>query len=152
LFEVDPPEKRYDHGKDVQLHRRLEQDFAALPGVEGATPINNPYISDGLSSSDFIPEGAADDGHHSGAEDFNITGNTFFQTFGIPIIAGRGFGAQDTASSQKVAVINQALAKKRFPNGMKLWASAAIRITPSCAKRRPRNSLCRTCSRRAWAA
>jgi len=116
LFEVDPPEKRYDHGKDVQLHRRLEQDFAALPGVEGATPINNPYISDGLSNSDFIPEGAADDGHHSGAEDFNITGNTFFQTFGIPIIAGRGFGAQDTASSQKVAVINQALAKKRFPN------------------------------------
>jgi predicted permease len=32
------------------------------------------------------------------------------------MIAGRSFGSQDTASSQKVAVINQALAKKRFPN------------------------------------
>ncbi len=116
LFEVDPPEKRYSDGKDVQLHQRLEQEFAALPGVEGVTLIANPYISDGLSNSDFIPEGATDDGHHSGAEDFNIAGNTFFETLGVPIIAGRGFSSQDTANSKKVAVINEALAKKRFPN------------------------------------
>jgi predicted permease len=35
---------------------------------------------------------------------------------GIPILAGRGFGLQDTATSLKVAVINQELARKRFPN------------------------------------
>ena len=35
---------------------------------------------------------------------------------GIPIVGGRGFGPQDTASSQKVAIVNQELAKKRFPN------------------------------------
>lgn len=32
------------------------------------------------------------------------------------MVAGRGFGPQDTASSQKVAVINQTLARKRFGN------------------------------------
>jgi predicted permease len=35
---------------------------------------------------------------------------------GIPIVAGRGFSPQDTATSLKVAVINEALARKRFPN------------------------------------
>jgi predicted permease len=35
---------------------------------------------------------------------------------GIPIVAGRGFGPQDTATSPKVAIINQSLARKRFPH------------------------------------
>ena len=32
------------------------------------------------------------------------------------MVSGRSFGAQDTASSQMVAIINQALARRRFPN------------------------------------
>jgi predicted permease len=116
LFEVDPPGKQYEKGKDVQLHHRLEQAFAALPGVEGISPAQTAYMGDNFSNSDFIPEGASDRGDHSGSVDFNVVGNTFFETLGIPMIAGRNFGSQDTASSQKVAVINQALAKKRFPN------------------------------------
>jgi predicted permease len=115
LFEVPPPVHRYGPGKDVVLHQRLEQGFAALPGVEGVAPGWTAYIADNLSNSDFEPEGEKQIGDHREAEDENVVGNTFFQTIGIPIIAGRGFGAQDTVTSQKVAVINQALAKKRFP-------------------------------------
>jgi predicted permease len=47
---------------------------------------------------------------------FNVVGNSFFSTMGIPMIAGRGFSAEDTATSAKVAVINQSLARKRFKN------------------------------------
>jgi len=115
LFEVAPPAKRYGPGKDVQLHRRLEQGFAALPGVESVAPSSTAYIADNMNNDDFVPEGEKDTSHQ-GAEDVNFVGNSFFSTMGIPIVAGRGFGAQDTASSQKVAVINQSLAKKRFPN------------------------------------
>jgi hypothetical protein len=43
-------------------------------------------------------------------------GNRFFTTMGIPIVAGRAFDPLDTATSAKVAVINQSLARKRFPN------------------------------------
>jgi predicted permease len=39
----------------------------------------------------------------------------FFETVGQPVIRGRGFTDQDTATTQKVAVINQAFAKKFFP-------------------------------------
>jgi predicted permease len=36
---------------------------------------------------------------------------------GIPLVQGRGFGPQDTAGSQKVAVISEAMAQRFFPNG-----------------------------------
>jgi predicted permease len=111
LFEVAPPAQRYGPGKDVQLHQRLEQRFAALPGVQGVAPGSTAYIAGSMSNDDFAPEGQTDV-----PEDVNFVGNAFFQTMGIPIIAGRSFGPQDTASSQKVAIINQSLAKKRFPN------------------------------------
>ena len=48
LFEVSPPAKRYGPGKDVQLHLRLEQGFAALPGVEGVTASWSAYIADNM--------------------------------------------------------------------------------------------------------
>jgi predicted permease len=115
LFEVSPPAKRYGLGKDVQLHQRLEEGFKALPGVESVAPSSTAYLSDNMNNDDFIPEGEKDIDHH-GSEDVNFVGTSFFQTMRIPIVSGRGFGAQDSASSQKVGVINQALARKRFPN------------------------------------
>jgi predicted permease len=115
LFEVAPPAQRYGAGRDVQLHQQLERQFAALPGVEGVAPSWTAYIANNMSNDDFVPEGEKSS-DHAGAEDVNMVGDTFFQTMGIPIVAGRSFAAQDTASSQKVAIINQALARKRFPN------------------------------------
>jgi len=83
--------------------------------VQGVAPSWTVYMTGGLSNDDFVPEGAPE-GSHNPPEDVNATGVTFFQTMGIPIVAGRSFGPQDTASSQKVAIINQALARTRFPN------------------------------------
>jgi predicted permease len=40
----------------------------------------------------------------------------FFETVGQPILRGRGFTAQDTATSRMVAVVNQAFVKRFFPN------------------------------------
>jgi predicted permease len=119
LFEVAPPEVRYPAEKDVAVHAQIEQRIAALPGVESVTTANTPYIADNLNNSGFLPEGEnADDykrQHRTSAEDVNVVGNSFFHTMEIPILAGRSFDVRDTATSARVAVINQALAQKRFP-------------------------------------
>jgi predicted permease len=115
LFEISPPVHRYGPGKDIALHQRLEQQFAALPGVEGVAPGWTAYLSDNMSNGEFAIEGEKSATGHDDPEDLNVVGNTFFKTVGIPIIGGRGFGPQDTVSSKQVSVINQALAKKRFP-------------------------------------
>jgi predicted permease len=116
LFEVSPPMKRYGPGKDVQLHQRLEQGFAAIPGVEGVTASLSAYIANNMDNSDFLVEGEDRAAHQRDPEDMNAVGNTFFATMGIPIISGRSFGPQDTGTSDKVGIINQALAKERFPH------------------------------------
>jgi predicted permease len=116
LFEINPPSARYPAGKVVLLHSLLEQRFAALPGVEMVAAGRAAYIADNLDNSDFLPEGETFDEKRKQAEDINVVGVNFFPTLGIPILAGRGFGPQDTATSQKVGIINQALARKRFPN------------------------------------
>ena len=115
LFDVSPPAARYPAGKDIVLHEQLEARMAALPGVEHVTPSATAYLAGSMSNSDFLPEGEKIEKDKFTAEDFNMVGNDFFATLGIKIIAGRGFNGQDTATSPKVAVINQALAKKRFP-------------------------------------
>jgi len=115
LAEITPPAKTYPAGKDVVLHRQIEQAFAAVPGVESVAVSYGAYLSDENDRTDFLPQGQAYDPTKNQAENYNAVGNRFFETLGIPIIAGRGFGEQDTAASAKVGVINQALAKERFP-------------------------------------
>jgi predicted permease len=115
LAEINPPEKRYPAGTDIQLHQRLERAIAAVPGVDSVSPAMEAYVSDDLSSTNFLPAGEAYDPNKHQEEDYNVVGNRFFQTLSIPIIAGRAFGEQDTATSPRVGIINQSMARTRFP-------------------------------------
>ncbi len=112
---INPPHTRYAEGKDIVLHQRLEQAFANAPGVDSVAASSVAYINDDSDDTEFLLQGESPDRNKNRAEYFTIVGNRFFETMGIPIVAGRAFGAQDTQSSQKVAIINQSLARKRFP-------------------------------------
>jgi len=115
LLEINPPVNIYPVGKDVSLHRRLEQAFAAVPGVDSVAPAWSAFVSDDTDRTSFLPQGVAYDPNNSQGEDYNGVGNRFFETLEIPIVAGRAFGSQDTPTSQKVAIINQSLARTRYP-------------------------------------
>lgn len=115
LAVIDPPETRYPEGQDIVLHHRLEQAFGAVPGVESVVAGTVPYLQGGASRTDFVPQGETYDRNKSQSEDYNLIGDRFFETMGIPIVSGRAFGPQDTHSSAKVGIINQSLARTRFP-------------------------------------
>jgi predicted permease len=117
LAAIDPPARRYPSGKDVALHQRIEQAMAAVPGVEAVSPMSNVWLSGGTTTAPFVTEAEIGNPEKANGERPNQVGNSFFQTMGIPIIAGRGFGPEDTVTSTKVAVINQSLARTRFPLG-----------------------------------
>ena len=116
LFDIHPPQQRYGEGKSVRLHQQLEQRIAVLPGVESVAPAAMPLAGGSMWNSGFFPEGGSATDKDSPPEDTNAVGNDYFHTMRIPIVAGRAFDAGDTPSSLKVAIINQALAHKRFPN------------------------------------
>jgi predicted permease len=56
----------------------------------------------------------------------NIIGNAYFKTMQIPLVAGRAFGPQDTATSQRVAIISESIAKKYFPAGSPIGRTYSI--------------------------
>jgi predicted permease len=60
----------------------------------------------------------------------NIVDTGYFETLGIPLMQGRGFSRSDTADSQRVAIIDQYLARKYFPKGNAIGAQV-IRGLPN---------------------
>jgi predicted permease len=94
----------------------MEQAIANIPGVASVSAAEVPYLSGDQLQTNFVPLGEAVDAGTNQAEPYNAVGVHFFDTLGIPIVTGRGFGDGDTAASPKVAVINQRLAAARFPN------------------------------------
>jgi predicted permease len=94
----------------------MEQAIANIPRVASVSAAEAPYLSGELLQTNFLPQGEAIDASRDQTEPYDAVGIHFFGTLGIPIVAGRAFGVDDTVTSPKVAVINQRLAAARFPN------------------------------------
>jgi predicted permease len=97
-----------------QLHREMEERVSALPGVTAAS-YSTFTFSEGSWNGMVFVQGFDNDKTIDVKHD--IVGKGYFATMGIPIIAGRGFDAEDSAISRKVAVISEQMAKTLFPAG-----------------------------------
>jgi len=118
LFDINPPTTRYTGEKTADLFQRIEERLAALPGVESVSAETTPLLANNQSNDDFIPSGTVAKKDENTAEFDNFVGPDYFATMRIPMLAGRSFTAADTATSQRVAVVNEMLAKK-------YWGSAS---------------------------
>jgi len=116
LFELQAPQTRYPDAKSIALFHNVETKLAAVPGVDSVTLSQLALISNGGANMFFVPDGQPQKPGKQQTASFNTVGQDFFKTFQIPIIAGRSFNETDTPTSRKVAIVNQALVKKFFPN------------------------------------
>lgn len=116
LAQIVLPQNRYPAGANVAFHQRMEQAIATIPGVISVSGAEASYLAGDHLETTVRAAGDAADATTNQREPYNAVGVRFFDTLGIPIIAGRGFTVSDTASSPKVAVINERLAAVRFPN------------------------------------
>jgi predicted permease len=104
---------------------RVFERLQGLPGIISAAGVSQPPLSGGSFSMPFLIEGrpappptnAAGGTQQQGqtANYYAVTPN-LFATMKIPIIRGRDFTTQDTASAPLVIIINQTMAKRFFPN------------------------------------
>lgn len=116
LAQIVLPQNRYPAGANVMFHQRMEQAIGAIPGVASVSGAEAPYLSGEQLETTFLPQGEAKDARPDQTEPYNAVGVRFFDTLGVPIVAGRAFTDQDTATSPKVAIVNRRLAATRFPN------------------------------------
>jgi len=104
---------------------RIVERLRSVPGVVSAAAINRPPLNSGGISMPFLIEGkpappppadgAAPANSAQSAQYFSVTPN-FFGTMKIPIRRGRDFSAQDTAGGALVIIVNEAMARRFFPN------------------------------------
>lgn len=114
LFDLALPETRYKNPVDrAAVYTQVEDQLSSLPGVISASASADSLIGGGSSTTNFDPDGEPP-GKETAWE--NVVGEHFFRTMGIPILAGRTFGNQDTETSENVAVINRELARQFFPD------------------------------------
>jgi putative ABC transport system permease protein len=106
-----------------QFCDRVLNRFRSTPGVEDVALIDWLPLLDGAGdSAQYASPGFTISGQSvsTSAEKPTVlrqgVSSDYFRMMSIPIIRGRGVTEQDTASNAWVAVINQAMAKRYWPN------------------------------------
>jgi predicted permease len=95
-------------------YQQIEQRVSALPGVK-ADSFSAFTFHEGTWTDALLVDGMPNNENISVHQ--NVVGNGYFDTMQIPLLAGRTFSSTDTATSQRVAVISEHVAKTLFPPG-----------------------------------
>ena len=109
VFGVTPQGQPDTHA----FYRGLFDRIRATPGVESVSMAGNRPGSGWSNNNDLVLDGVQQRGVTLRSND---VGSAFFQTMGVPILAGRDLRDTDTEASQRVAIVNQYLAKRYYPN------------------------------------
>ena len=111
-FAVSPELNGYDSTRAGILFERMEEELAGLPGVTGVSDALVPVLGGGTWGSNVSVEGfraGPDTDTYAG---LNAVGADYFRTLGVPLLAGREFTRADDADAPRVAVVNEAFARK----------------------------------------
>jgi predicted permease len=120
---------RYTRDQGRQFYRQVIEDVRGLPGVESAALARVAVLSGGGRVQSLHIEGraGADDRFKSEGGGVSTAGITdvnanvvdagYFETLGIRLLAGRGFGEQDGDSAPPVAIVNETFERIHFSGG-----------------------------------
>ncbi len=115
----------------IELNRRIR----ALPGVEYSSAGLVLPLSGSNTDSSFAIEGRVlQPNEPSPDEEIRVATPDYFRVLQIPLRQGRFFTDADNADAPQVVIINEALARKYWPNGEALGK----RITLDDPKKEPR--------------
>ena len=113
-FSISPELNRYAPAQTIALAERIRKSIDALPGVRSVSASQIPMLADSNSSSNITVPGYNAQEDEDMNVDQNWVGPNFLATMGIPLLNGREFSEADSSSSPKVAIINEAMARRFF--------------------------------------
>ena len=117
MFNVNPRVNGYDLARSSRLFDQVLERMSTVPGVTSAALTRAPL----LSATSFI-DPAWKQGQTSQAPAVETmfkmdVSPAFFATMGIPLLQGRSFTDRDSLPGPMVAILNEAAARKLFPDG-----------------------------------
>jgi putative ABC transport system permease protein len=114
----DPTLARYDDARTAGFYRALVERAKGLPGVRSvaltsAIPMKNDTI-------DFTPVAPEDFTFPPGSTNVRVLwariDEGYFDAFDIGIVSGRAFTAGDASDSPAVAIVNETMARRYWPD------------------------------------
>jgi len=112
-FNVDPVLNGYTQERAQSFFRQLEDELYALGGTEHVGMAENPLYSGDVYSLTMSAPGRTPATGVSRNVSANHINPNYFQTVGIPQLAGRNFRTDESAG-QRVAIISQETARRFF--------------------------------------
>lgn len=114
IARLDPTGGGYNSQRMKLLAKELVARIAGAPGVRAVTYSTNGLFAGSESGDAILVPGfqTGSPGDRTANEDY--VGPDYFGVVGIPILEGRGIEAQDSETSTRVAVVNEAMAKRFF--------------------------------------
>lgn len=97
------------------LYRQLYDRLNAMPNVRSATLASQSPMSGSSTRSSITVRGYTPKQDEDMSVSDMLIGPNYIQTLDMPLLLGRAVGLQDTAASNRVAVINQAFAQYFYP-------------------------------------
>jgi predicted permease len=117
LMEFDTRFVRYSDDQSRVFYRNVVDRASTLSGVRSVALGAEVPMSPNQSNQTVMPEGYQfPKGQESATVLGSIVDQHYFDTMKMPIIRGRAFTAADRADSRPVAIVNEAFAKKYWPN------------------------------------
>jgi predicted permease len=113
LLSVDPRVHSYTPERTAAFLDRLRKRVEALPGVDSAAVTDVAPLSSGHRSDGFEVVGEPARGQSQPIAEVYMATSGYFETMGIPRVAGRDFGGE-TADGLNVAVVNREFAERLF--------------------------------------
>jgi predicted permease len=114
LLKIDGNSAGYADAQWIAARNELLERLRHIPGATAATYSNNGLFSGSESADGVIVEGFTATRNEDKVSYDDSVGPNYFATIGVPVIMGRDIGPQDTATSPRVCVINEEMARFYF--------------------------------------
>jgi predicted permease len=113
-FSVNPSLNGYDLDRRIQTIGRIRDEIAAESGVRSVSLAEIGLMTSSNSSSTIQVEGYQVKEGEDMNPDLNGIAPEFFETLGIPLLAGRDFSDADRLDAPRVAIVNEKFARYFF--------------------------------------
>jgi predicted permease len=114
---LDPKEVGYDDVRTKGFYHDLEARVRAMPGVQAVSlAFSVPMGSVNAATSVYIKGRVLEPGQQPPVVGYNWVDPPYFDTMRVPLLRGRAFRENDDDKAPLVAIVNQTMANRFWPN------------------------------------
>jgi putative ABC transport system permease protein len=115
IVSFDASQLQYNREQTARFFEAVLARMRTIPGVESAALTTRPVFSVNYNRWDVWVPGRHQPGERGETVEVTTVSPEYFKTMLVPIVAGRGFTDTDGPETPRVAVVNETMARRLWP-------------------------------------